>query len=53
MPSPRHQCCSIGFVIGIHGRHAADLFVLGSTTQHVVRQAACPVLTIRQGEAPK
>jgi nucleotide-binding universal stress UspA family protein len=36
-------------VIGIRGRGAADLFFLGSTAQHVVRQAACPVLTIRQG----
>jgi nucleotide-binding universal stress UspA family protein len=34
-------------VVGIHGRKAADLFFLGSTTQHVVRQATCPVLTIR------
>lgn len=35
-------------VIGVRGRGAADLTVFGSTTQHVVRQAACPVLTIRQ-----
>lgn len=34
-------------VIGVHGRSAADMFFLGSTTQHVVRQASCPVLTIR------
>jgi nucleotide-binding universal stress UspA family protein len=34
-------------VIGVHGRSAADLLLFGSTTQHVVRQAACPVLTIR------
>jgi nucleotide-binding universal stress UspA family protein len=34
-------------VIGVHGRSVADLFFLGSTTQHVVRQATCPVLTIR------
>jgi nucleotide-binding universal stress UspA family protein len=36
-------------VIGVRGRGAADLAVFGSTTQHVVRQAMCPVLTIRQG----
>ncbi len=36
-------------VIGIHGRGAADLLFFGSTTQHVVRQAACPVLTLRAG----
>jgi nucleotide-binding universal stress UspA family protein len=35
-------------VIGVRGRGAADLAVLGSTTQHVVRQATCPVLTICQ-----
>ncbi|HUE86106.1 MAG TPA: universal stress protein [Vicinamibacterales bacterium] len=35
-------------VMGVHGRHAADLLFFGSTTNHVVRQAPCPVLTIRQ-----
>jgi nucleotide-binding universal stress UspA family protein len=34
-------------VIGIHGRGAADLLFFGSTAQHVVRQALCPVLTLR------
>jgi nucleotide-binding universal stress UspA family protein len=34
-------------VLGLHGRGAADLMFFGSTTQHVVRQAACPVLTLR------
>lgn len=34
-------------VIGIHGRGIVDRFFFGSTTQHVVRQAACPVLTMR------
>jgi nucleotide-binding universal stress UspA family protein len=34
-------------VLGVQGRSTADLFLFGSTTQHVVRQAACPVLTIR------
>jgi nucleotide-binding universal stress UspA family protein len=34
-------------VIGIHGRNAADLTFFGSTTNHVVRQATCPVLTVR------
>ena len=36
-------------VIGIHGRSAADVLFFGSTAQHVVRQAACPVLTLRKG----
>ena len=34
-------------IMGVAGRSAADLLLFGSTTQHVVRQAACPVLTIR------
>jgi nucleotide-binding universal stress UspA family protein len=34
-------------VMGIQGRGAADLMFFGSTTQHVVRQAACAVLTLR------
>jgi nucleotide-binding universal stress UspA family protein len=33
-------------VIGLHGRGAVDLAVFGSTTNHVLRGAACPVLTI-------
>jgi nucleotide-binding universal stress UspA family protein len=34
-------------VIGVHGRGAADRLLFGSTTQHVVRRAQCPVLTLR------
>jgi nucleotide-binding universal stress UspA family protein len=34
-------------VLGVQGRNAADLLFFGSTAQHVVRQAECPVLTIR------
>jgi nucleotide-binding universal stress UspA family protein len=34
-------------VLGVHGRRTADLVFFGSTTNHVVRGAACPVLTIR------
>lgn len=34
-------------VLGIHGRNPVDLLFFGSTAQHVVRGAACPVLTIR------
>ena len=34
-------------VMGVHGRGAADLLFFGSTTQHVVREATCPVLTLR------
>lgn len=35
--------------IGIHGRNPLDLALFGSTTQHVVRSARCPVLVIRSG----
>jgi nucleotide-binding universal stress UspA family protein len=34
-------------VIGVHGRNALDRLLFGSTAQHVVRQASCPVLTVR------
>jgi nucleotide-binding universal stress UspA family protein len=34
-------------VLGVHGRGAVDLMFFGSTAQHVVRQAGCPVLTLR------
>ena len=34
-------------VMGVHGRGVADRFFFGSTTSHVVREAHCPVLTLR------
>ncbi len=34
-------------VMGVQGRGAVDLLLFGSTTQHVVREASCPVLTLR------
>ena len=34
-------------VMGVHGRSAVDLALLGSVTNHIVRRATCPVLTIR------
>jgi nucleotide-binding universal stress UspA family protein len=34
-------------VIGAHGHNVLDRMFFGSTAQHVVRHAACPVLTIR------
>ena len=42
-----HEENSDLIVLGVQGRSAADLLLFGSTTQHVVRQAECPVLTIR------
>jgi nucleotide-binding universal stress UspA family protein len=35
-------------VMGVHGRSAFDLLVFGSTTHHVIRASACPVLIIRR-----
>ena len=34
-------------VMGVQGRGAIDLALLGSTTHHVIRAAPCPVLTVR------
>ena len=34
-------------VMGVHGHSATELVFLGSVTQRVVRQAECPVLTMR------
>jgi nucleotide-binding universal stress UspA family protein len=34
-------------VVGVHGRNALDVGVFGSAANHVVRQAVCPVLTLR------
>jgi nucleotide-binding universal stress UspA family protein len=35
-------------VMGVHGRNVLDMALFGSTTNQVVRQATCPVLTFRQ-----
>jgi nucleotide-binding universal stress UspA family protein len=36
-------------VAGIHGRGPIDRLLFGSTAQHLVRLASCPVLTLRKG----
>jgi nucleotide-binding universal stress UspA family protein len=33
-------------VVGVHGRNAVDRLVFGSTTEHIVRRATCPVLAV-------
>jgi nucleotide-binding universal stress UspA family protein len=38
--------------MGVQGRGAADLMFFGSTANHVIRQAVCPVLTLK-GEPPR
>jgi nucleotide-binding universal stress UspA family protein len=35
-------------VMGVRGRNPIDLMLFGSTTNQVVRQAACPVVTLRR-----
>jgi nucleotide-binding universal stress UspA family protein len=35
-------------VLGVHGRGPVDRLFFGSTAQHVVRGATCPVLTLRK-----
>jgi nucleotide-binding universal stress UspA family protein len=39
-------------VMGVHGRGAFDLMVFGSTTHHVIRASACPVLIVRSARTP-
>jgi nucleotide-binding universal stress UspA family protein len=34
-------------VVGVHGRSALDRLVFGSTTEHLIRRATCPILTVR------
>jgi len=34
-------------VMGVHGRNVVDMTLFGSTTNQLVRRAACPVLTYR------
>ena len=38
-------------VIGTHGRKGLSRFLLGSTTEKLVRTAPCPVLTVRPPDA--
>ena len=38
-------------VMGVHGRGAVDVLLFGSTTHHVIRGSACPVLIVRGEEA--
>jgi nucleotide-binding universal stress UspA family protein len=41
-------------VMGVHGRNTVERLFFGSTTNHVVRAAACPVLSVTPGvEIPR
>jgi nucleotide-binding universal stress UspA family protein len=37
-------------VVGSHGRGTVGRFLIGSVSDHVVRNAPCPVLVVRSGE---
>lgn len=39
-------------VMGTHGRRGISRLVIGSVAENVVRNAPCPVLTVRQEETP-
>jgi nucleotide-binding universal stress UspA family protein len=39
-------------VMGTHGRSGLSRLLMGSVAEHVVRHAACPVLTIKPAAAP-
>jgi nucleotide-binding universal stress UspA family protein len=34
-------------VMGVHGKAALNRRLFGSTTHHIIREAGCPVLTLR------
>jgi nucleotide-binding universal stress UspA family protein len=38
-------------VLGVHGHNVVDRMMFGSTGAHVVRAAACPVLTVREARS--
>ncbi len=39
-------------VIATHGRKGLKRLLLGSTAEHVIRHASCPVLVVRQAASP-
>jgi len=39
-------------VLGVHGRNAFDRLFFGSTTEHVIRRARCPVLAVPAPDHP-
>ena len=47
----QRQLGADAIVMGTHGRHGFAHFFLGSVAERVVREANCPVLTIRKNHA--
>jgi nucleotide-binding universal stress UspA family protein len=45
-----HRERADAIVMGTHGRSGVKRFVMGSVAEHVVRQAACPVIVVRTEE---
>ena len=45
------RCCDL-VVMGTHGRSGMAHLLLGSVAEKVIRQAPCPVLTVRTKTAP-
>lgn len=43
------SCQADLIVMGTHGRKGVSRMLLGSVAEHVVRHAACPVLTVKPG----
>lgn len=39
-------------VMGVHGRGAVDHWLFGATAHHIIREATCPVLTLRPTSTP-
>ncbi len=47
------ETCAELIVMGAHSRGSLDRAFFGSTVNHVVRQARCPVLVVREMVAPR
>jgi nucleotide-binding universal stress UspA family protein len=46
------ECQADVIVLGVHGRNAFDRLVFGSTTEHIIRRARCPVLAVPASDHP-
>ncbi len=53
IPSVAEEIGAGLIVMGTHGRSGLGRLLLGSVAEQVLRKAACPVLTVRKGVAPR